>query len=95
MKLPASSHAELRGLGCLYVVPTCAAPSGFYKETKMNSDQVKGAVKDAAGKVQQKTGEAIGSTEQQAKGLAKQVEGKTQKNVGDAKEVLKDAIDKA
>jgi len=61
----------------------------------MNSDQVKGAVKDAAGKVQQKTGEAIGSTEQQAKGLAKQVEGKTQKNVGDAKEVLKDAIDKA
>jgi uncharacterized protein YjbJ (UPF0337 family) len=61
----------------------------------MNSDQVKGAVKDAAGKVQQKTGEVIGSTEQQAKGLAKQVEGKSQKNVGDAKEVLKDAIDKA
>jgi uncharacterized protein YjbJ (UPF0337 family) len=61
----------------------------------MNSDQVKGAVKDAAGKVQQKTGEVIGSTEQQAKGLAKQVEGKSQKNVGDAKEVLKDTIDKA
>lgn len=57
----------------------------------MNKDQVKGAVKDAAGKVQQKTGEVIGSTEQQAKGLAKQVEGKTQKSVGDAKEALKDA----
>lgn len=57
----------------------------------MNKDQVKGAVKDAAGKVQQKTGEAIGSTEQQAKGLAKQAEGKTQKTYGDAKEVLKDA----
>jgi uncharacterized protein YjbJ (UPF0337 family) len=41
--------------------------------------------------VQQKTGEVIGSTEQQAKGLAKQVEGKTQKNYGDAKEVIKDA----
>jgi len=57
----------------------------------MNKDQVKGAVKDVAGKVQQKTGEAIGSTTQQAKGLAKQGEGKVQKNVGDAKEVLKDS----
>lgn len=57
----------------------------------MNKDQVKGAAKDIAGKVQQKTGEVIGSTEQQAKGLAKQVEGKTQKTYGDAKETLKDA----
>lgn len=57
----------------------------------MNKDQVKGAVKDVAGKVQQKTGEAIGSTSQQVKGLAKQGEGKVQKNVGDAKEVLKDS----
>jgi uncharacterized protein YjbJ (UPF0337 family) len=57
----------------------------------MNKDQVNGTVKDAAGKVQQKTGEVIGSTEQQAKGLAKQVEGKTQKKVGDVKEAVKDA----
>lgn len=61
----------------------------------MNSDQIKGTLKDAAGKVQQKTGEVIGSTEQQAKGLAKQVDGKAQKSVGNAKEVLKDTIDKA
>ena len=60
----------------------------------MNTDQVKGAVKEAAGKVQSKTGEMIGSKEQQAKGMAKQAEGKTQKKVGDAKEVLKDAVDK-
>ncbi|NLD68311.1 MAG: CsbD family protein [Limnobacter sp.] len=57
----------------------------------MNKDQVKGAVKDTAGKVQQKTGEAVGSQEQQAKGLAKQGEGKAQKTVGDAKEVVKQA----
>jgi uncharacterized protein YjbJ (UPF0337 family) len=57
----------------------------------MNKDQVKGAVKDAAGKVQEKTGEVVGSSEQQAKGLAKQVEGKTQKAVGDVKEIVKDA----
>ena len=57
----------------------------------MNKDQVKGTVKEAAGKVQQKTGEAIDSPEQQAKGLAKQGEGKVQKTVGDAKEITKEA----
>ena len=56
----------------------------------MNKDQVKGAVKDAAGKVQSKTGEITGSTEQQIKGMAKQAEGKTQKKLGDAKEIVKD-----
>lgn len=58
----------------------------------MNTDQVKGAVKEAAGKVQQKTGEVINSPEQQAKGAAKQVEGNIQKNYGDAKEAVKDAV---
>ncbi len=57
----------------------------------MNTDQIKGALKDAAGKVQQKTGELIDSPEQQAKGIAKQVEGTARKNYGDAKEKIKDA----
>jgi len=57
----------------------------------MNTDQVKGALKEAAGKVQQKAGEVINSPEQQVKGAAKQVEGNVQKNYGDAKEALKDA----
>ena len=57
----------------------------------MNKDQVKGAVKDAAGKVQQKAGDLVGNHKQEAKGLAKQAEGKTQKAVGDVKEVVKDA----
>jgi uncharacterized protein YjbJ (UPF0337 family) len=56
----------------------------------MNSDQIKGAAKDAAGAVQRKTGEVVGSTEQEAKGAAKQVEGKAQKAWGDGKEVVKD-----
>ena len=60
----------------------------------MNTDQVKGALKEAAGKVQTKAGELIDSPEQQAKGLLNQAEGKTQKSVGDAKEVLKDAVEK-
>ena len=60
----------------------------------MNTDQLKGALKEAAGKVQTKAGELIDSPEQQAKGLLNQAEGKTQKSVGDAKEVLKDTVDK-
>jgi uncharacterized protein YjbJ (UPF0337 family) len=51
----------------------------------MNKDQVKGVVKEAAGKVQEKAGEIIGSKTQQAKGLEKQVEGKAEKAVGDLK----------
>ena len=52
----------------------------------MNKDQVKGAVKDTAGKVQRKAGEAMGSNKQQAKGMAKQAEGKMQKAAGDMKD---------
>ncbi|MCT9812400.1 CsbD family protein [Acidovorax sp. Be4] len=58
----------------------------------MNKDQIKGALKDAAGKVQQKAGEVINCRQQQVKGIAKQVEGKTQKAVGDVKEAAKDAL---
>jgi len=57
----------------------------------MNKDQVKGAVKEAAGKVQGKAGEIVGNPEQEVKGLAKELAGKTQRTVGDAKEVFKDA----
>lgn len=60
----------------------------------MNSDKVKGAAKDTAGKVQSKTGELLGSHEQQAKGMAKQAEGKTQKKMGKAKDSLKGKINK-
>lgn len=55
----------------------------------MNKDQVKGAIKEAAGKVQTKAGEAMGSNKQQAKGMAKQAEGKAQKAVGNVKEAGK------
>jgi uncharacterized protein YjbJ (UPF0337 family) len=51
----------------------------------MNRDQVKGRVKEAAGKVQQQVGKATGSITEQAKGLAKNVEGKVQKTAGDAR----------
>jgi len=54
----------------------------------MNRNQVKGAAKDVAGKVQRKVGELTGNENQQAKGAAKQVEGKVQKGVGDVEQAL-------
>lgn len=59
----------------------------------MNKDQVKGQVKDIAGKVQEGAGKLVDSKEQQAKGAKLQVEGKIQKGYGDLKEVAKDARD--
>ena len=54
----------------------------------MNRNQVRGDIKDAAGKVQQKIGELTGNRTQQAKGAAKQLEGKIQKGVGDVEQSL-------
>jgi uncharacterized protein YjbJ (UPF0337 family) len=52
----------------------------------MNKNQIKGSVKDVAGKVQQKVGRVTGNTNQQVKGAAKQIEGKVQKGVGDVEQ---------
>ena len=63
----------------------------------INKNQVKGVVKDVAGKVQEKAGKLVGNKEQQVKGLQKQVEGKAQKKLGDVKDAtdaLKDAVKK-
>ena len=60
----------------------------------INKNQVEGGLKEAAGKVQEKAGELVGSKNQQAKGLAKEVEGKAQKQVGNAEQTLKNDVRK-
>lgn len=55
----------------------------------MNKDQVRGVLKDMAGKLQEQTGKLFGSLELQRKGVCKQIEGQAQKSVGDVDEVLK------
>ena len=57
----------------------------------MNKDQVKGAVKELAGKVQAEAGKLVGSKEQQIKGMSKQAIGKAELKYGDAKEAVKKA----
>lgn len=59
----------------------------------MNKDQIKGGVREAAGKVQEGFGKMTGSEEQEAKGLGKQAAGKVQQTYGDAKEAAKDVAD--
>jgi uncharacterized protein YjbJ (UPF0337 family) len=60
------------------------------EQSNMNKDQVKGAAKDVAGKVQEEAGKLVGSKEQQIKGLSKQISGKVQKGIGDAKQAVED-----
>ena len=56
----------------------------------MNKNQVKGAAKDIAGKVQEEAGKLVGSDDQQVKGLSKQISGKVQKGIGDLQQAVKD-----
>ena len=56
----------------------------------MNKDQVKGALNDVVGKVQEEAGRLVGSKEQQIKGLSKQVKWNAQKGVGDFKQAVED-----
>ena len=51
----------------------------------MNKHQVKGAAKEAAGKLQRKAGTAASSRKQEIKGGAKELAGKTQRAYGNAK----------
>ncbi|MBA2963165.1 MULTISPECIES: CsbD family protein [Ramlibacter] len=60
----------------------------------MNEEQVKGKLKEAAGKVQKNVGEATGNREQEAKGTAREQEGKVQKKVGDVEQGVEKIIQK-
>ena len=56
----------------------------------MNKDQVKGVAKLVAGKVQEQTGNLIGSSKQIVRGLTRQVADKAQKGRGDVTKIIKD-----
>lgn len=60
----------------------------------MNKDQVQGRVEQAKGAVKETTGKAVGNDRLQAEGKLDKAGGKIQSGVGDAKEKVKDAVDK-
>jgi uncharacterized protein YjbJ (UPF0337 family) len=59
------------------------------------SDKIKGTANEAMGKAKQKIGEATGSERLEGEGAIQEVKGKGQKTVGDAKDMAKDAINRA
>jgi uncharacterized protein YjbJ (UPF0337 family) len=59
-----------------------------------NTDKIKGTANEAAGKIKQGVGSAVGSDKLRAKGAAQEAKGDAQKAVGKTKEAMKDTADK-
>ncbi len=55
----------------------------------MNKDQIKGAAKETAGKIQKEVGKATANGTQQVTGAARELAGKAQKKYGDIKQDVK------
>jgi uncharacterized protein YjbJ (UPF0337 family) len=60
----------------------------------MNEDQVKGKVKDVAGRIERQAGEWTGDPEKQVDGALRQAEGKLQNAWGNAKDDAKKTAEK-
>ena len=58
----------------------------------MDKDEVKGKMKDVAGRAERQAGEWTGDKETEARGAARQAEGKAQKTAGKINDDLKDAL---
>jgi uncharacterized protein YjbJ (UPF0337 family) len=51
-------------------------------------DKIKGGVREARGKVKEKTGKAIGNPDLRDRGMAEKAGGKVQRKIGDVKKVF-------
>ena len=58
------------------------------------TDKVTGAANQVGGKIKEGVGKAIGNEQMEVEGKVQQVKGKVQKSVGDAKETIKDTVNK-
>jgi uncharacterized protein YjbJ (UPF0337 family) len=59
----------------------------------MNTDVIKGKMKQVEGKVEMKFGEAVDSPKHEVKGAIKQATGAVQERYGKAKEVVRKHVD--
>lgn len=60
----------------------------------MNQDQVKGRMEQAKGSVKEVAGKAVGNRDLEARGKVDKAVGAVQSGLGDAKEKVKQGIDK-
>ena len=61
----------------------------------MNKDQVQGRATEAKGDIKEAAGKLVGNQKLQGEGLVDQAKGKAQAGLGDAKEKVKNAIDRS
>ncbi len=61
----------------------------------MNKDQIEGRATEAKGDIKEAAGKLVGNTKLQGEGLIDQAKGKAQAGLGDAKEKVKNAIDRS
>lgn len=61
----------------------------------MDKDRIKGAAKEAGGKIKEKTGKMVGNRQMEAEGVAKQMEGQVQNTAGKIKDAARDAAKKS
>jgi uncharacterized protein YjbJ (UPF0337 family) len=58
----------------------------------MHKDEIKGAGKDIKGSVKEAAGKATGDRQMEAEGVAERTAGKVQKGVGNLKDAARDAL---
>jgi uncharacterized protein YjbJ (UPF0337 family) len=56
----------------------------------VDSDRVKGAAKEAGGKIEKTAGKVLGDQKMESEGRAKEVEGKVQNAIGGAKDKIRE-----
>ena len=61
----------------------------------MENDKLKGAVDQTKGAIKEAVGKTIGDKKMQAEGSVDKLTGKLENAVGDAKETLRDVVNKA
>ena len=61
----------------------------------MNKDQVQGRANEVKGDIKEAAGKLVGNQKLQGEGLVDQAKGKAQAGLGDAKEKVKNAIDRS
>jgi uncharacterized protein YjbJ (UPF0337 family) len=63
-------------------------------ENEMDKDRIEGAANQVKGSIKQAAGKVMGDTKLQAEGTADKLKGKVQNAVGGAKDAVRDAADR-
>jgi uncharacterized protein YjbJ (UPF0337 family) len=67
---------------------------GLIEEKVMDKDRVEGSAKQVKGAVKEAVGKVVGDAKLESEGKADKAEGKVQNAIGDLKDVVRDAVRK-